>query len=988
MYEQAYYEQARALAKRVWDEFQREIAGVKQPLFYPELTADEVETVRDAYRSYTSEGIDLLSDSFTVIWGKDGFVFLAYITYARYATQRGVGFWEGLSLWVTGSPNEIEQVREYRELRRFFSRHNLPLEKNGTKHLYVTSLYMHARVTPKHVHRIVRVLAKIIDRFPFFLDEDLLYQVVKEFVEEMSGQLLIEEYRYLLRDEDNDDQTGNLNLSTIASLFQYLPNSLLFAGLRNKEATVRELIPLYEIVERIVLSDSDGIPDDVGLTGLWQLKEPVSEIAKEIMESAQVGHVVSRRRDPMFIRFRTPTVFFNFERSSISLFFPEQRLDTETRAELPVTLDSASRPSLRTQMTVPVYTAGGIWRLTEESTVSLPRYTDDLSVKFTTSVGETKEFFITDRWLLLDTDGFPVKGIPTPGSDVYVLVEESVDFECSGSELEFDGSDVGFRLHHLFLERNTVFFVDGKPIAPCLDHVPAFSVDEQYRVTDAYVTLEKDDKDRIPVYREFPALSFRVPEDVDASTVLSLIINGSRVSYDVRRDAPVADGSGERLIEIFPFSFALRAGAGIYVGEIAGVPDSFFRFVVLHNLTFEFENRLSTDLNRPKVIALSFDDSENSFTRNYEFPSKSDTTRFRLRLGETDCRLHVQPHHVSWTFSDGSSVPVHVSLSAVADKEIMVRHTAGSCRVVATPSDGSIPTFPVTSRRVEDGVLAFPLRTLQNVRSGNIALSIVVSHSSWGKMAFERVDICTVHTSFEFLDGPKTLLNTGESVLSKHLALGYNVSYQAIGDGRSRYLLSVIDRSGNAVVTVEVYADGEQYDSYLKDIIADGRYSFRVVRSRRLMGRTESVEEVVFTGKSFALRGGSVKDADDMTGEVFRCVEAVQDALLRSGRRLSVKRPVENFYLRITDAVSENHEDFLADGFFFLDGREQHHYDHNPYRLRVLERNGAKIKLRISDADGAGIRVDRHKHVNSRSGDTQLQTHKIVVVSDMEGGRP
>jgi len=985
--EQAYYRRAKALATRLWDELQETLQDGSDNLYYPRLTRDETEIVRAVYESYVASGIDWLGDSIKSLWGPDGLMFLACVTFARYQTRAGVGFWEGFSNWVTGSDHEIDRVRDYHKLLSFFRRSELYIAARQNRHFYVSSLYVHVRISPKHLPRIARVLSKIVARFPFFLDDELLEEVMEEFVHEVGATIDSDEDAAIFSDEESDDESAAFSLNSVSSLFRYLPVSLRLASFKDPKRTTTEILPVYRVVERIQLSEAEVALEEAELGDLWHLKEPFDALLPELQEARHKERDSGRGRNPHFRRFRTPTVFFDFAEFELRLFIPEQRLDEEIRDTLPIVVYSAKDTLVLTQFSVPVYTAGGVWRLTEESSIPLPRFTDDLSAVFETSNGVTKNFIVGSRWSILDNEGIPIRGTPTPGSDVYILIEESVDFQCSGSELEFDGSDVGFRLHHLFLERNTVFFVDGRPIAPCLDRVPVFSVDEQYRVTDAFVTPESDHEDRIPVYREFPAFSFRVSKDVDAGTDLALIINGSRIRYDVRRDAPVADGSGERLIEIFPFSFALSAGAGIYVGEISGVPGSTFRFVVLHNLTFEFENRLSTDLNRPKVIALSFDDSENAFTRNYEFPSKSDTTRFRLRLGETDCRLHVQPHHVSWTFSDGSSVPVHVSLSAGATKEIIVRHTAGSCRVVATPSDGSVPTFPLASRSIGDGLLAFPLRTLQNVRSGNIELSIVVSHSSWGKLAFERVEVCTVHISFAFLDGPTMLLNTGESVLSKHLSLGYNVSYQAIGDGRSQYLLSVIDRSGNAIVTVEVYADGDQHDSYLKDIIADGRYSFRVVRRKPpLMGRTDSVEETVFTGQSFALRGGAVKDADDMTGEVFRCVEAVQDALLRSGRKTRVKRPVENFYLRITDTISENHDEFLADGFFFLNGREQSQYDHNPYRIRVLERNGGKIKLRISDANGAGIRVDRHKHVNSRSGDTQLQTHKIIVVSDMEGG--
>lgn len=988
MDEQAYYNQAKALARRLWDEFQESLKEESDNLYYPKLSQDEVEIVRTVYQSYVDSGIDWLGDSIKLVWGADGLTFLACVTYARYQTRPGVGFWEGFSRWITRSDHEIDRVRDYQKLLSFFRRTSLFIAARHNRHFYVSSLYVHVRIAPKHLPRIVRVLGKIVARFPFFLDDELVQEVVGEFVHEVAGTVDSEEYSALLSDEDSDDEVSVINLTSVSSLLRYLPLSLRLASLKDPEQTTNDLVSVYQVVERVLLSDAEIDLEDVDLGEVWHLKEPFQSVLSELEESRRAENDTGRTRNPRFRRFRTPTVFFDFSKSELRLFVPEQRLDDEARDSLPITVESASYPLAATRFSLQVYTAGGVWRLTEESSVSLPRYTEDLSVSFETSNGERKSFSVGSRWSLLDSEGTPIRGTPNPGSDVYVLVERSVDFQCNGSDVEYDGSEFGFRLHHLFLEKNAVFFVDGRPVAPCLDRVPGFSIDEQYRVSDAFLTPESNHEDYIPVYREFPSFSFRTGESTEPQGDLALIIDGSRVSFDVRRDVPVADGSGDRLVEIFPFRFALQAKGDIYAGEIARVPGSSFRFAVLHNLDFAFEKRLSTDYSRPRVMSLSFDGAEQAFTKFYEFPSKSDTTRFRIKLGDADYRLHVTPHHVSWTFQDGESVSDHVSLAAIAQKELVVRYSTGSCRVVATPSDGSIATFPLTSRMNAEGVAAFPLRTLQNIRSGSIALSIIVSNPAWGKMEFERVDVCSIHTSFAFLDGPAIQLNTVGSVLSKHLPPGNYVSYKAIGDGRSQHLLSVLDSSGEPIATTEIHADGSRHESFLMELIPNGRYSIKVVRVRRLMGRTQSSEEEVFGGEPFVLRDGIPKDDNDLTGEVFRCVEAIQDALLNNGKSIRVKRPVENFYLRVTETISESPVEFLADGFFFLNGREQNHYDHNPYRLRVLERHDEKIKLRISDVHGEGVRVDRHKHVNSRSTDSQLQTHKIVVVSDMEGGSP
>lgn len=984
MAEDPLYTQARELATRLMEDFQSVASGGSNLLYYPKLSEEEVETVRNAYESFVVSGTGWLYHIFRSIWGSSGLTFLASITYARYRTQTGIGFWEGFSNWVTGEENEIDRVRDYKKLLSFFQQYGLFVAEKNKRHYYVSSLYIHAGISPKHLPRILRVLSKIVARFPFVLDDDLVKEVVGEFVHEVADTVVSDGSTIFISDEDNDDEGVTIDLSSVNSLLRYLPLSIRVACYLDSKQMIDEIVALYRIVERILLSGGSFDFDNADLGGNWHLRSSLQLFVDNRDEYSQIGRglVAGNQR---FRRYRTPIIFYDFTSSQLCLLVPEQRLDNEERDRLLFLVTSIMDKSASIEASIPIYTAGGIWRLSEETSITLSRFTDDLTVEFMTPAGDQRKYRVGSQWTLLDGEGLPIRGAPTPGSDVYILVEKSVDFECDESETETDRPEIGFKLFHLFLERNTVFFINHQPIAPCLERVPDFIVSDEHRVRNAFVTPESDQQDHIPIYRDFPTFAFRVGSDSDINKSLSLIVNGSRTEFIIKRESELFDGSGDRRIEILPSEFKVDVNLSICTGEILGVPGSSFRFALLQNFNFSFEHRLSTEINRPRVMQLSFDGAEEAFSKFYEFPSKSDTTRFRIKLKEVDYRLFVEPNRVTWSLSDGTKLPEHLSIADVVEKELLVNLSAGSCRVLATPSESSHSTFLLHSRTVSDGTYAFSLRTLQNVRSGSVNLEIFVSNTTWGVRDFERVPVCTAYASLSFLETPKFTLTSDRSVF-KDLAPGLYVTYKAIAESRSKFELSLIDEFGSTVAGTKMFGNGELHKAFLTTSIRDGTYSFRISRGRSLMGRTTLDVETVYAGSAFAVRDGSVREVDDLRGVIFHCIDALQEAIRYNGKTEHFKHKIENFFLKVVDAVEGDKKEFLADGFFIHEGRIQLQHDHNPYIFRIISEDNDQLILRIADSNGEALHIDTHHHINARTPNVLFTTRKIVVVRNEEGG--
>ncbi len=970
-YLETHHGTALALARRLHDDLQRIPAEAGNRIYSPEVSQDELELVRIAFGTMHQGGDQSAAFAFTDIWTRPGLVFLAAVVYAKYASVHEEGFWDGLSAWAFGDIISSVNVCDYDSLKTFMHKHSLYLFRRTVRNFYVTSLYTHAILAAKHVHRVALVLARTVEQTAFFVDDTELDEILHELVDESAGY-------YSDTDAlDDDEELDDIHSSArFTSLILRLPSSFKRACVYSTESAMNVIRPLYRAVEDLVLSRSPADTDMLEHRFPHHMRNGLQLVANHLAESARIVARLTKTRSVRSRRFRRPVFIFDFERKELSLVIPPQRIDSEAD-QVDFSLRETDGVELF-QGFVTVDHYGSDLHFTAETVIDINQFRPNLKI-FIHHPEESKEFDLSQEFLIVDYHGDPFPLPIPPGQDSYLIVPHTANFRCNNATLFCDCSDKGFIVHHIHLVESTVFSLNGTLIAPCRSRVPDLVL-QAPSVDGAKIHRKTESSEVYQIFKEFPDISFRAGDIDNLHENFKLIVNGVKREFTEIEYESIPDGTNEIFVTVRLETDSDRDSNRLLNVSFKGIHGNSMQIVVLPEFDFKFDKPVYAVGDNPRVQSLSFVNDEHHFLGNYSFPMLPGVTSFRLDLFGDETTLVLEPPTVKWSLVAGDPVPLHCEVGDLSNTELLLTHSLRSVVVQLVPNTTPTDAIPLRPKSREGNVVRIPLATLRNHQEGSAKLVVLVRPTESDSELLEY-SISTIHAGFAFVDGPKCTANDWAGILAKMFkeGLGLYLIYTAIGRPRSVYEVKVSDTGkGGTENVVPLIVNGENQKMKVSENTKNRRLRIEVFESVKRMGSVSA--EVTRVYDEFWNGESILQDSDGLVGRILKCTNLCMAVIGRTGNRIE-RTQISNFFVEIKSKIDDPESDtYQGDGFFMLNGSSIWHTHFNPYTIRVTKNEDSLLRVRIADRDGKSISIDDYGLVNRHNSTPVVKGHSLEAI--------
>lgn len=969
------------LSARLWDDFELlKVEYGSDTLLSLNVTESELDLVRDAYGDYLkgekSTGFLCILDQ----WGHAGVHFLVATLFARYSRSSEPHFWHALEQWTCGNKLPKRDVKNYEAHREFSKTHNLFLyqAKNARhQHMYVSSIQTHAIIVPEHAHKILEGLKYLVFSYPYFIDNDELEEVLSWFIDQSARAIPDED----ALDEQASPQTegGRLDISGRISVFLRLPRAFRRACHVNPVQVLNELKPLYRTVEQLLLSleiHYEGLEDIEEVP--WQLEHVIAQYSRRLVDEESRNISTFVRRSHGRRRYKSPDFFLDVETYALQVLIPGQRIvsdEEEPEIHAIIRCDDAVLDIELRLIDI------GSWFLSEEAYVTVPSFFSAATVEITDSGVPIRSFRLQRRYIPFNGEG-EIISRPTQASEgALIVVPDDVSFMADDAELVTAKSKEGYCVYSVLIEESSYFIIGDLMVSPFATPVPAVRVHQDKRMIG--VSIQTDTDVKLSVYKEFPAISFRVPSGQPGVHAYHLVVNGHRIPYRVVHESIVGDESGDAVYTIIPddhASSSIPPHTELHV-KIVNQPIFEERLVVLPEFDYRFTKDYYLDERDVCVEYLWFSGCNALFTRNYDFRTPQRTSRFHLQIGERECKLQLPAPVISWSFDNGESVPEHVLQASLASRKIRVISAFERCVLVVTPTDAGQPPQRIRAENARDGTKLFDLESIKNFQNTTSELHVEFGDRRKGVVWSEL--ITRIYPKFTLLSSPTWIYEDGNSPFRKlHSHQGQYVILESVGDPAGTYVASLISsKDETEVIKFNVPGNNDsRHHLFVSDqVIEDGEYRLTIAKSFRVMGHAAAGVREVFRSEPFVLRSGQLVSPGDLRGLTLEG----RSAIMRIINTLDVPEDrytdINNFFLYVRDVEPDGPERcFRADGFFHLGERIQYHTKFNPYKIAVESCSGNSYILHIRDCDGNKLSVDDHGHINKLGALKSIRISRIV----------
>jgi hypothetical protein len=754
----------------------------------------------------------------------------------------------------------------------------------------------------------------------------------------------------------NDEDFINLPISEYdfsVSAFYRLPKGFVHACSINNEKVLEIIQPVFERVQHAVLS-LDNYDEQV------EVVEPLEWYLEEEFNTFEIG--LLEKKDELNKRlvnrslkkaYRSPNFAFDCQALSLQLYIPEQRISCSTgreRVHFSIVLEGDRKSSIELEC----FSTQNYELLTEEAYMPVSGYSHIYQYEICLDSEIVKQFsFQKKPFLIFDSARGDILTLnKSIGHDVYLVVDKESQFESDGFHFVSHSSEQQYSVYYGQIHSDTLFIVNDEIISPSVDQIKRYSISTVQLYNK--VELMTADKRLLPVFGSLPHIRVRTQNDI-IKVHDFIIMNNKRAPFSILHKYYIADGSGDYLYDIHidqPDTDNLcNSIVKLYINK-----DYTYEFGYIEELEYSFRESYYVDPKEVRVKHLYFKGCKDVFTKHYQFPMKSNNTRFKIQTQGGESRLCIQYPKVLYFFDTGELIPQYIHIQQLFHRALKIDSSFEKCFIQYEYGPDK-KKLSINGKRISASIKEFSLTELRN--NPRLEFGLYVIFGDDDKHMHEK-KICDVYTSFKVLDNLSWRFYSKDSSIKMRGHLGEYLSFSAVYDNSREYIgkLTNVQQTSN---DIEFVIDNEKIDQdiYIADYPLDGVFQLEIYEKKNVMGKHNSSQTLIYSEQNITLVNGVLVTANDLLNTTWKIKHTLSHT---QKKRYSIQ--INNFYLKITDYDRKNNC-YLADGYFINHDKKLYQSFNNPYSITDVSLDKRKIHFSIQDNAGNELAISEYGEVNN-----------------------
>lgn len=913
-----------------------------QPLYAIQFDEEQISLLqRMTFYELLDAKNDLDGQAFIKYWQQGGLYFFSCLCFANHEKDQNRDFWEEYKSWL-GFPEDFALRGGnnvlYKPIKHFLTNQQVPHISRGRRFEYVSTFRMHAIVANRPLSR---------DRLPILLFKAASSDGIMlrgEGEQRIVLELLFDEYvgDALTLGEREEDNTK----------FYALPTETAYAYGKSKEQVLDYLLPAYSYLEKRLVGLYDSLHfDEENLSGEVPvfLRTPIDEFVAR-MGTSLVKELGRRQR--LSRRRGVSGLYLDIESRALQYVVQDIVLPKKNERNPLVLRLRAGGKVVHTEDDLS-YSTSGSYLLCHAKEIPCTQLYENLTYEFS----QGNEILGAGKMLttpIFNEEGAPVTFPTATEQGVYCLAG-ATDIVADELALIYDDLLDGHSLWFTYLSQatpillNGVFYGVGKER---LDRAAFLFKGEDH--VDAILEIKED---RFRIISFLPNIGVRLPNTLRLEQAITVLVNGSPVSYELFQSVLLADGSDETY-----YTLNLKtdgANADFYSIRVdqGGTTALTERFFLLRQFGVSYGSKIYFGNEQVEVQALGFEGQENLFSRRYTFPNN--LCRYKVQLaGGSEGRLVLNPPRIDVKGNGESLFGTDLWFRTFVDMETLEVEYPPTLRSLSLVVINGENTIIDRLKRIGKKWKTNHLLSRSSQDETYLTLALLIDN--------ELTDVCAIHYELSIIEKDNGWMKfiprqgvsirvTGETglILNPSFHCNPNASYTAH-----------LNREDEKIADWPISSDGTS--KYIRDHdLPGGMYTLRVVESEEnpftRMQRDTLAFTKTFLYQAYDSRSASSPRTTYHSSVVLRVRATLQMYQTDQGALYEEDIPIRNFFL---EAYRDDFkkDTFTARGYFVnpSDGMKIYMGKFNPFKVKVINKNLKGLHLEIRDCDNEPLRVGLH----------------------------